>query len=74
MFALEDAAFEYIATAPNLESLLVAGGRVSDDALLALVDARKLKSVTFEDVRVSQEAVDRFRKSRPDCVLLVLTE
>lgn len=53
-------------TFPELRSLDLSSTELTDEGLLALATQPKLQSVAIARTRVSKEAVDRFRRSRPN--------
>ncbi len=57
---------------PNLRSLRIHGNDMQDEVLLSLIEFRNLKQiVVWMSEFLTQDAIEKFRKARPDCEVLI---
>jgi hypothetical protein len=63
-----DATLKLLAAHPKLEGLLIGGSAlITDEGVLALAESGSLKKLTLQSLKkVSEEAVARFKKARPN--------
>ena len=63
--------YDALLSLTNVKDLDLSGSNLDDAGLMKLLPLRRIDVLSIESTNVSQSAIDRFDRKRPDCILYV---